>query len=119
MSEKRWKTPALNEINLGDITDQEQGESRDDATAAKFYLRAAERGDAAAQFYIAMMLADGTGIARDPVAAYMWAELALYRAGGDLRESALKLQGHLEGTLPPADVEKARTAARNWHHKTD
>ena len=118
MTEKRWKTPALNEINLGDITDQDQGESRDDATAAKVYLRNAERGDASAQFYIAMMLADGTGIARDPVAAYMWAELALYRAEGELREGALKLQAHLEGTLEPAGIERARNAARTWHPKT-
>lgn len=118
MSEDRWKTPALNEINLGDITDQDQGESRDDTTAAKIYLRNAERGDAAAQFFIAMMLADGAGIARDPVAAYMWAELALYRADGELRENALKLQAHLEGALGAAGIEKARNAARTWHPKT-
>lgn len=118
MKEKRWKTPALNEINLGDITDQGQGESRDDATAAKIYLRDAEGGDASAQFYIAMMLADGTGIARDPVAAYMWTELAVYRAEGELRENALKLQAHLEGALGSAEIEKARNAARLWHPKT-
>lgn len=116
--QKRWKTPALNEINLGDITDQEQGESRDDATAAKVYLREAERGEASSQFYLAMMLADGTGVARDPLAAYMWAELALYRVSPELREGALKLQAHLQGTLTPAQIEEAREAARRWHPKT-
>ena len=53
MGTGRWKHPELNEINLGDITDQEQGESRDDTTAAKFYHRDAERGDAAAQLNLA------------------------------------------------------------------
>jgi TPR repeat protein len=118
MMEKRWKTPALNEINLGDITDQDQGESRDDATAAKIYLRDAERGEASAQFFLAMMLADGTGIAKDPVAAFMWAELALYRGNPDLREGALKLQTHLESALTPAQIEQAREAARRWHPET-
>ena len=118
MTEKRWKTPALNEINLGDITDQEQGESRDDATAAKIYHREAERGDAASQFYFAMMLADGTGVPKNPLEAYMWSELALYRVSPELREGALKLQSHLQGALTPAQIEQAREAARRWHPKT-
>jgi len=117
MDTRRWKHPALNEINLGDITDQEQGESRDDATAAKLYLANAERGDAKAQLNIALMLADGTGVEQDPVAAYMWAELAVYRASDHLRENALKLQAHLERTLSPADIEKGKEAARLWHPK--
>lgn len=118
MTGKRWKTPALNEINLGDITDQEQGESRDDATAAKIYMRDASRGDSTAQFLIAMMLADGTGIAKDPMAAYMWAELARDRAEAELRQNAIKLQAHLEGALTPVQIEQAREAARLWHPKT-
>ncbi len=117
MSPARWKTPALNEINLGDITDMEQGESRDDATAAKFFLRDAERGDAKAQLCLAMMLADGAGVAKDAVTAHMWADLAACRASGQVRENALKLQAHLEGSLSPAEIEKARAAARRWHPK--
>ena len=118
MAGRKWKTPALNEINLGDITDQEQGESRDDVTAAKFFQRAADRGDANAQLNIALMLADGTGVAKDPLAAYLWAELAAYRATGKLREHAMKLQAHLEGSLSREDVAKAKEAARRWHPKT-
>ncbi|HLF59118.1 MAG TPA: hypothetical protein VI732_05765 [Alphaproteobacteria bacterium] len=118
MGSRRWKHPALNEIDLGDITDQQQGESRDDATAAKFFLKDAERGDAGAQLNIALMLADGTGVEREPVAAYMWAELAAYRATAKLREIALKLQAHLEESLAPADIGKAKEAARRWHPKT-
>ena len=108
-----WKPPNLNEINLGDITDQEQGESRDDTTAAKFFHNDAERGDAHAQFNIAVMMAAGTGIAKDPVTAFMWAELATYRATGQLRLDALKLQSHLEVQLSPAEIDKARAAARS------
>jgi TPR repeat protein len=118
MGGRQWKTPALNEINLGDITDQEQGESRDDAMAAKFFLRQAERGDARAQINIALMLADGTGVARDPLAAYLWAELAAYRATGKLRANAVKLQAHLEQSLSDVNIEKAKEAARLWHPKT-
>jgi TPR repeat protein len=118
MGSGRWKHPALNEIDLGDITDQGQGESRDDATAAKFFRRDAERGDAKAQLSIALMLADGTGVAKDPVAAYMFAELAAYRASGKLRESALKLQEHLAGAMNAAEIERAKEAARLWHPKT-
>jgi len=118
MGGRQWKTPALNEINLGDLTDQEQGESRDDATAAKFFLRQAERGDARAQLNIALMFADGAGVARDPLTAYLWAELAAYRATGKLRENALKLQAHLEQCLSAVNIEKAKEAARRWHPKT-
>jgi len=113
-----WKPPNLDEINLGDITDQEQGESRDDATAAKFFHRDAERGDAHAQFNIAVMMATGTGMAKDPVAAFMWAELATYRATGQLRDDALKLQSHLEVQLSRAEIDKAKEAARSWRPKT-
>jgi TPR repeat protein len=118
MSAARWKTPALNEINLGDITDMEQGESRDDATAAKFFLKDAERGDAAAQLNLAMLLADGAGVAKDEVSAFMWAELAASRASGQVRDNALKLQAHLERSLSSAAREKAREAARRWRHKS-
>ena len=119
MTSGRWKVPGLDEINLGDITDQDQGESRDDATAAKFFLKDAERGDANAQFNIAVMLAGGTGIAKDMVAAYMWAELAAYRATGNLREYALKLQTHLAAQLNRAEIKQAKEAARLWHPKKD
>jgi len=112
-----WKPPNLDEVNLGDITDQEQGESRDDTTAAKFFHKDAERGDAHAQFNLAVMMAAGTGIAKDPVAAFMWAELAAYRAAGPLREDALKLQSHLELQLSRADIDKAKEAARTWRPK--
>ena len=115
MGARRWNTPGLNEINLGDITDQEQGESRDDATAVKFYRRDAERGDALAQINLALMLADGAGVEQDLIAAYMWAELAAYRATGNLHTNALKLQAHLEASLKPAEIERAKDAARRWH----
>ena len=49
----------------------------------------------------------------------MWAELAVYRMTGTLREGALKLQEHLAGELAPAEVERAKDAARTWHPKTD
>lgn len=117
MGSRRWKHPALNEINLGDITDMGQGESRDDVTAAKVYLADAERGDANAQVYLAFMLADGTGVPKDPVAAYMWAELASYHGTPQIRDKALKLQAHLEGALGAGDIEAAKEAARRWHPK--
>ncbi len=117
MTSKRWKHPGLEEVNLGDITDQGQGESQDDTTAAKFFLQDAERGDAKAQLNIAMMLAEGIGVAKDLIAAYMWAELVAYRATGRLREDALKLQAHLAGALAPTEIETVREAARLWHPK--
>ena len=119
MGTRRWKHPALNEIDLGDITDQQQGESRDDATAAKFYLADAERGDANAQLYLAFMLADGTGTPKDAVAAYMRAELAGAHGTPETRRRAAKLQAHLEGALTAGDIARAKEAARRWRPKRD
>lgn len=119
MGTRRWQHPALNEINLGDITDMGQGESRDDATAAKFYLADAERGDAGAQLYLAFMLADGAGIAKDAVTAFMWAELAGAHGTPAIRAKAEKLRAHLEGGLTPSEIEKAKEAARRWRPKKD
>ncbi len=119
MATRRWRHPALNEINLGDITDMGQGESRDDATAAKFFLADAERGDAGAQLYLAFMLADGAGVAKDAVAAFMWAELAGAHGKPPIRAKAEKLQAHLQGALTSGEIERAKEAARRWRPKKD
>jgi TPR repeat protein len=50
--------------------------SRSQAEAAKWYRKAADQGDDMAQFNIGTMYANGQGVRRDLVQAYMWFSLS-------------------------------------------
>ncbi len=61
---------------LAEIYSQGLGVRRDEAEAAKWYSRAAERGVAEAQFQYAMMLLDGRGVKKDPQQSFALMEEA-------------------------------------------
>lgn len=95
------------------------GMTGDDALAAEWYRRAAERGDARAMHNFGLMLADGRGVAADPVAGRAW----LFRAmGRGVAESAFAL-GEMARTGQDAapDPERARAyhgfAAERGHSR--
>lgn len=71
--------------------------SRDPAKAAAWFRKAAQGGDARAQFHLARALASGTGLPRDPGEARTWAEAAARQ--GDL--DAMILAGDLRRTSDP------------------
>jgi TPR repeat protein len=68
------------------------GVPKDDVEAAKWYGKAAEQGDASAQFNLGMMYAKGEGVPKDNVEAVEWvrkaAEQGLENAKEWLRKNA-------------------------------
>lgn len=61
---------ALN--NLGVMHEKGYGVTKDDAEAAKWYLKAAELGNLKAQFTLGVMHANGRGVANDEAQASAW-----------------------------------------------
>jgi uncharacterized protein len=64
------------QAHLGSLYRTGQGVAQDYREAAKWYLEAANRGNASAQFHLAMMYDKGEGVEQDRVTAYMWYILA-------------------------------------------
>ncbi len=121
----RWKPPRIEELDLGDFTDAGQGGDLDavaaalqgglgDAEAARRVGAEAEAGDPKAQFVLGLMHAEGKGVGRDPLAAYMWARLAADRTTGKIHEEAARLMEHLALDMEPAAREEAEARARAW-----
>jgi TPR repeat protein len=78
--------------------------SRNRAEAARWYERAASAGHAEAQYYLATMYQEGTGVDRDPVQAHFWAQAAQendHRLAGPLLEA-------LEDGMTPDQIGEAR-----------
>jgi len=84
------------------------GVPENDATAVKWYTKAAEQGDAAAQNNLGVMYEDGHGVPQDNVMAYMWWNLAA--AQGD--ENAKENKGKLQDSMTSAQIEEAQTLSR-------
>ncbi len=75
-------------LNISNLYEQGQGVPRDLTIAARWMLRAAERGYATAQLNYGLMLERGQGVARDLAAAGGWFEKAALQ--GD-KEAAFNL----------------------------
>lgn len=76
--------------------------------------RRAERGDAIAQYNMGVIYANGENVARNPVLAHMWVNLAASRSTGELRDQAIGLRASLEAQLNPTQRAEARLRARQW-----
>jgi TPR repeat protein len=87
----------------------------DYATAPRLWRPLAERGDASAQNNLGAMYANGEGVPKDGVLAYMWLNLAA--AKSDAR--AIKNRGHLASKMTPAQIAEAQRLAREWKRKLE
>ena len=59
------------------------GVTKDAAEAVKWFRKAAEQGDAKAQYNLGLCYGHGDGIAKDPVEAYMWLSVAAAAGEGE------------------------------------
>jgi len=95
-----------------------EGVARDHREAARWYLRAAEKGYARAQNDIGFMLGFGEGIPpQDDVQAYKWLSLAIerYTAKNQARlDQAVKDRATLRARMTPAQLAQAEREVRNW-----
>jgi TPR repeat protein len=79
---------AIAETLLGVMAARGEGAHVDAATAAAWWLRAANRGYGPAQLALAKALANGRGVKRDLGAAWVWARLAASAGNGSAAEAA-------------------------------
>ena len=76
--------------------------------AVKWYTKAAEQGDADAQYNLGLMYANGQGVPQDNVYAHMWFNLGA--ANGN--EPASKNRDIIAKRMTTADISKAQSLAR-------
>lgn len=79
--------------------------------------KAAEQGDAAAQYSLGEMYYQGQLIPKDHVQAHLWWNLAANAgASGDqeLKDKAYDLRFCLEQIMTPAQIAEAQRLAREW-----
>ena len=94
-----------------------RGVSRDFAEAAIWYRKAAERGDAAAQYNLGVAYDAGQGVPRDAVQAYKWYDVAAMRfpaSAADNRAQAIKSRDQIAAKMTPPQVAEAQKLAKEW-----
>jgi hypothetical protein len=118
---KQQKPAHANEqYRLGEAYSEGQGVPQSDAEAAKWWLKAAEQGHAAAQHCLALAYINGEGVQCDLIRAYMWLSI---------EQDAQPIPGHdrvffnpapdeiietLEGQMTAKDAADARRLAQQW-----
>jgi len=90
------------------------GVAQDFGEARKWYRRAANQGHGRSRANLGVMYANGDGVPRNYVDAYMWFELAL--AAGF--EDAVKYRSLVEEVMTPEQVADARKRAKVWKATT-
>ena len=74
----------------------------------------AERGDAQALFELGNLYADGDGVARDNVLAYMWYGLAAERLTTEQGYEARRMQLRLDPDMFRHQITESERLARLW-----
>jgi TPR repeat protein len=72
--------------------------------AVKWFRKAADQGLAPAQYNLGVCYANGEGVPKDVVMAYMWFDLA---------DKAMA-KGELATTMSPEEIDKAQRLSREW-----
>lgn len=96
------------QYNLADLYLHGEGVPKDEAAAFGWYEKAALQGHSTARIMVGSMLAAGRGTSKDLAGAYFWTLAAVLQ--GDAR--GVPLLRTLEGQLPGAEIEKAKTRAQ-------
>jgi TPR repeat protein len=86
------------------------GVTQDHAQAVAWYEKAAEQGDAIAQYNLGLMYVRGQGIRKNYVEAHKWWSLA--EAKGD--RSAGKNRQVVEKLMTPEQLAEAQRRASEW-----
>jgi hypothetical protein len=76
--------------------------------------RQADRGDAISQTLLGSMYADGQGVARDYVRAYLWLSLAASGSPDVVRPRAIAARDKVAVLMSPAQIAKAKALAAAW-----
>ena len=102
--------------NLGKMYLEGRGVPHDDTEAVAWYRRAAEQGQANAQYFLGFMYDLGRGVTQDDVEAHMWYTLAASRSTlPALARFAARARDDVADRMTPADRSEAQRRAREWH----
>jgi TPR repeat protein len=94
-----------------------EGVPQDYEEAIKWYRKAADQGDASAQFNLGVSYEYGKGVPQDYVQAHKWANLAAARflaSQTEFRANAVKLRDFIAEKMTPAQIAEAQKQAREW-----
>jgi uncharacterized protein len=94
------------------------GVPQDYAEALPWYRKAAEQGDANAQFNLGAMYAQGHGVPRDNVEAHMWLSLAASSFRGDDGQESAAVRDYVAGQMTVQQIAEAQRRAREWRPRT-
>jgi len=87
---------------------------QDYAEAARWYRKAADQGDAGAQFDLGLMYCRGQGVTQDYAEAHMWLSLAASRASGDDRKKYADARESVAKNMTQQQIVEAQHRAREW-----
>ncbi len=98
-------------VAAGDLEDGTDAYHREDyATAFTKFMKAAEAGNANAQYNLSAMYFNGLGVPKDYVRAHLWANLAASHGG----EDAIKRRDTIATFMIPHQIAEAQRLAREW-----
>ena len=86
------------------------GVPQDNTEAVKWLRKAADQGNANAQYDLGIAYFKGLGVPQDYPIAYMW--LSLGAAGGN--KDAAKFRDALTANMTPAQITEAERLTREW-----
>jgi TPR repeat protein len=75
--------------------------------AARWYRKAAERGDAECQYHLGLMYEFGTGVPQDIVLARVWFTLSAAQGDSAASRKALELRRELEEDMTSDQIDEA------------
>ena len=100
---------------MGDFYQKGRGVPADAKEASRWYRRAADADDIRAQYQLAQLYFDGTGVQRDYSAAYLWFALAATQAPlVDNRKGLLELRNIAAARLTPEEAAEAARRVAAW-----
>lgn len=100
----------LSQYMVGIMLEQGQGTDADVKTAFNYYMSAARQGIPDAYFALADMYVKGTSVAKDPVQAYAWFDLAM-KGGHNLAGDMVRGLGQ---ELQPEQIGLAQKFEAQW-----
>ncbi len=95
-----------------------KGVPKDCAEAVGWWRKAAEQGNAKAQYNLGLMYDNGEGVPQDYAQAHKWYNLAASRfPPGEDRDRAVKDSNIVAICMTPAQISEAQKLAREWKPK--
>jgi TPR repeat protein len=93
-----------------------EGVAKDATEGVKWMSKAAEQGNAEAQYNLGVCYAKGDGVAKDDVTAYMWTNLAAASGAKSAKsaKSAKELRELLEKKMTAEQIAEAQLLSRDW-----